>query len=357
MGRGQRSRRNPLLTARRRPATKRLADRLLARSRIQPAPWSVRTGADPSRYWSPSVERAVRTALASVPVIAADNVADYFFSLPPGSDLKFPNLAPPFASFWIEARTPPHANLDYPKSIGALFGAVELPAYAGFASAEDEAASAKLSREERALQLMHNWRASLDDAAFRDEMLAALDQSRWLVQWSSFYEIDDTTVGPVMKALLFVDDSGAVVKMLHSPAALNSADQLPDDATMQFHIRLLWPLLFSISLMHCKNVSVQTAGMSPALSKAHQKKSGRPLLRYRTLAIGPMTRVLNLQGSAGTSGLGQALHICHSHFKDCSARGLFGKLRGTYWWPEHVRGSAEIGTVAKTYNVTPHAGP
>jgi hypothetical protein len=295
----------------------------------------------------------VRAALGSVPVIAADNVAEYLFSLPPGNDLKFPNLAPPFASFWIEARIPAFANLEYPRSVGALFDAVELPGYAGFADAADETAWNALSREDRALKLMQDWRASLAEAAFREEMLDALDASRWLVQWRSFYEVDDAIVGPVMKALLFVKDGGTLLKVLHSPAGVMNDDALPGADGLQFHIRLLYPLLFAISLMHCKNVSIVAAAPSPALSKAHQKKTGRPLLRYRTLAIAPMTTVLSGQGNAVTKGLGHALHICHGHFKDYTARGLFGKLRGTYWWPEHVRGSAEIGKVAKTYSVSP----
>ena len=35
----------------------------------------------------------------------------------------------------------------------------------------------------------------------------------------------------------------------------------------------------------------------------------------------------------------QALHICRGHFKTFTdIAPLFGKLRGTYWWADHIRG-------------------
>jgi len=354
MGKGQSRQRDPLLTARRQPATKRLADRLLAIDQLRPAPWTLPSGGPSRQYRAPATERAVRSALSSVPVIAADNVADYLFSLPAGSGVRFPNLAPPFASFWIEARIPARANLDYPRSVGALFSAIELPGYAGFADAKDEAAWNALTAEERALKLMPDWEGGLTtDAGFRGQILAGLGQSRWLLHLQTFYELtDEDIVGPVVKTLLFVADDGSLRKIVYSPAAMYNRSKAPDHEGMLFHLRLQYPLFLAISLMHCKNVTVNAAPATPALSKAHQKKTGRPLLLYRTLSIAPMTTVLSGQGSAGTKGLGHALHICHGHFKDYTARGLFGKLRGTYWWPEHVRGSAEIGRVAKTYSVS-----
>ena len=47
----------------------------------------------------------------------------------------------------------------------------------------------------------------------------------------------------------------------------------------------------------------------------------------------------------------KALHICRGHFKDFSNHGLFGKYRGTYWWPMHTRGSSDNGLVVKDYRV------
>ena len=77
-------------------------------------------------------------------------------------------------------------------------------------------------------------------------------------------------------------------------------------------------------------------------------------MRFKTLDIRPMRKVLEDEGQAATVGLQRALHICRGHFATYSPdKPLFGKHAGTFWVPAHVRGNAERGVVAKDYRVLP----
>lgn len=112
------------------------------------------------------------------------------------------------------------------------------------------------------------------------------------------------------------------------------------------------PFLLAISFMHCKNVTVEQVTPDAPVSKIYHKKHGRPLEKYHILNIEPMRKVLRTEGNSQKTGLKQALHICRGHFKDFSkGKGLFGKFKGLYWWDNQVRGSHQQGIVDKDYNV------
>ncbi len=115
-----------------------------------------------------------------------------------------------------------------------------------------------------------------------------------------------------------------------------------------------FPTFLALSFMHCRNVQVREEIPPPRLSKAHQRRKGRPLLRYHVLEIDHMKSVLEREGHAGTTGLKKALHICRGHFATYGADGkglLFGKHAGRYWIPMHTRGSVQEGMVVKDYAV------
>jgi len=69
------------------------------------------------------------------------------------------------------------------------------------------------------------------------------------------------------------------------------------------------------------------------------------------LEIDPMKEVLRTEGQVATVGLQKALHICRGHFKTYDEKPLFGRLKGTFWWPQTLRGSANQGVVLKDYAV------
>jgi hypothetical protein len=114
----------------------------------------------------------------------------------------------------------------------------------------------------------------------------------------------------------------------------------------------LIPVLFAISLMHCRNVSLRTVEPPQGVSRKARRRSRHPLLRYQVLEISPMRRILDTEGAATTKGLGHALHICRGHFKTYTREApLFGKHVGRYWWPDVARGTPARGAVTSDYRV------
>ncbi len=139
---------------------------------------------------------------------------------------------------------------------------------------------------------------------------------------------------------------------------LLGAQYVPQDDKMNASFYLMekyvYPCLLALSFMHCRNVKVLSENPPLKLSKKYQKKTGRPLLRYRVLQIDHMKQVLEREGGISQNGLKKALHICRGHFARYGQEGkglLFGKHAATVWVPMHSRGSAQEGVVVKDYKV------
>ncbi len=117
----------------------------------------------------------------------------------------------------------------------------------------------------------------------------------------------------------------------------------------------VFSVLFGLQFMHCKNVKVQENQPAPKLSKAFNRRHGRPLLSYKTLEIEPMKRVLESEGGIAQNGLKKALHICRGHFATYTPeKGMLGRKLDapvTVWKPAHVRGDSSNGIVQKDYKV------
>lgn len=110
--------------------------------------------------------------------------------------------------------------------------------------------------------------------------------------------------------------------------------------------------MFAVSLLHCRNVKAVEHKPSEAQQKKRARKERPPLVTFKTLEIGSITARLNEAKADGASGLKQALHICRGHFKTFEERPLFGRIRGRFWWPAHVRGDVKQGIALKDYAIT-----
>ena len=139
------------------------------------------------------------------------------------------------------------------------------------------------------------------------------------------------------------------------PSAYANWDEVKNVFAMFILSQFIHPFLLSLSFMHCRNVKMCGEQAPEKLSRKHEKRTGRPLLKYHVLQIDHMKQVLEKEGSVGSLGLKKALHICRGHFKHYGRDGkglLFGKHAGTVWVPMHTRGSPEEGVVVKDYNVS-----
>lgn len=130
---------------------------------------------------------------------------------------------------------------------------------------------------------------------------------------------------------------------------------LPRGMSEKQYAAALAPCLMAISFMNCKNVAV--SDNEPATRKKSELRAYRgPMVRYKTLEIEPMKKVLRTEGRSEEVGLKRALHICRGHFSTYSEdKPLFGRsgAHGNFWIPAHVRGTTERGVVVKDYAVQP----
>lgn len=115
--------------------------------------------------------------------------------------------------------------------------------------------------------------------------------------------------------------------------------------------------LLAISFLHCKNVYLHD--VKPPLQTVHNKAQKRRGVKpyqpvpYKVLDIRPMREVLRTEGQSERVGTKKALHIARGHFRHYeNGRGLFGKYKGTFWVPQHIRGSKEQGVTTKDYRIT-----
>lgn len=121
-------------------------------------------------------------------------------------------------------------------------------------------------------------------------------------------------------------------------------------------LRYVWPFLVAIGFSHCKNVEIVESEEIPYKVRRKQElKLGAPVTRFRELVIDPtrtQRQVIDTRPSTTPDKPSKSLHICRGHFATYTEdRKLFGKLVGSFWIPAHVRGSDDVGTVYKDYNV------
>ena len=188
----------------------------------------------------------------------------------------------------------------------------------------------------------------------------AQDGERWLLRASLVFETTKNDPwGPVATYRIPVSPDGHLWPgdedghgSVFGGAASCIADDDDSDMWTSELPAYLFSALLSVSFMHCKNVNIVDNEPPPALSKRHIRRHGRPLVRYKTLDVDPMRRVLQRDGHADSVGLRPAFHICRGHFKTFHPDApLFGRITGTYWWADHVRGDSTVGTVDKDYRI------
>ena len=274
------------------------------------------------------------TVLEETPIVLTDNVTEYLYGTEAQrSNAKWdladlPVVVPPFTSVFLETKSP----RDTAKQ--------DVSAWGAFFSRSDEASD------------IGNSEIGADDV-------------KWLVEMSLLF--DDKGViktHPVVYGFFldsqgqFLTDSGeGILFETYMLAREELAEVIEGDpqweGRQKSSIDMALPFFFSFAFMHCKNVSLVPPHVSRQV-KRQAERSGKPLLDYRILNIEPMKAILKKEGNLDEVGPKTALHICRGHFKDYrDGPGLFGKLRGVYWWEGSVRGSLSRGKVEKDYKVNP----
>lgn len=310
---------------------------------------------------------SLQQEVATSRIIVADNVAEFLYAESDqetwdyGTD--FPTMAPPFPRFFIEWKKPSRLNSTdlgvrsadgFPEMMGALcYGASMAQIHADFP--DTETTRTRLERATEAARSSNYGHYSLGILtllinAMKSgvDLKASLPRDGWMLEAVVFVNLGERRTRIAPYTLRFtIDKSGKYQH--HALGVLGDIDPqtFPPGAGSECFTAAL-----CISFMHCKNVTAQLVEPPQPMSDAHRRRHGKPLSRYYTLEINPMREVLRREGGAGDgNSLQKALHICRGHFKDYRASGLFGRVKGVFWWDHHVRGNSEAGTVLKDYDV------
>jgi len=266
------------------------------------------------------------------PVIVADAIWTAIDRTPDRlwTAADFPNVAPPFERFFIEA----HSE-EMPDLYGGIY----------FRDATNEAK--KHRNEPRGAKTFDNVRWTLRITGF-----GAF--KGWVCGFPGFAYLH---VGPNGE---WLDDSQQVSIYVDN----QFQDHINDVEFLARHGALTIPdfmnyipfCLQAISLMHCRNVTteIEHPQESRQRRRYYERKNGMPMTDYHVLKIKPMRAK-----SAGESTAREAegitrQHIARGHFKTYTETApLFGKWTGTYWWESQLRGNPERGAANKDYEVLP----
>jgi hypothetical protein len=172
------------------------------------------------------------------------------------------------------------------------------------------------------------------------------ENAYWAVVFLSFFQThknNRSIAGPVFSVLL--DRQGNILSDV-VVATLNGGkvDIKRED---KWENEIITPLL-ALSFCNCKNIVTDVIRPVDAIAK-NRAKANRPCLTFKVLSI--QTAVNGLRISAGCSDIRKAMHICRGHFAVYDERPLFGKYKGRFWVPQHVKGSSQEGVVVKEYSV------
>jgi len=303
--------------------------------------------------------------LDGIPIIDCSNVGRYYYQETDQEHwdmVDFPNIAPPFESFWLDFSAPQFVNSE---EFGTRLWDKRISHW-GFLCV-----GTKLGSPENRDGFMHMWSGHrMWEETYREYIpLATWGLDMWL-----HYRFDGLNFGPIWHWRTLIDErgqmlrmpdgkyvvSGLVVDRNYQHAIDNLAMKMgPDEAQTSAYNTVtpyLHTAMLSISFMHCRNVALQD--VKPPLKTVHnkaQKRRGeKPYqpLPYKVLAIQPMKQIIKQTERQHGVGTAKAMHIVRGNFADYSeGRGLFGKLHGTFWRPQHVRGGSERGVTTKDYSI------
>lgn len=371
----------------------RLADMLYSSQWKHPA-WCEKLIDDPEFTNSATKSRAQLLELvATAKLVVADNVSEYFYANNPKENWifskDFPCCVPSFPRMFIEF-TRPSCLL----SEGKVLSSSKFPNRWGWfleaVSREDMAGRIKEQRSQQ--KIIDGLRLALEklapqidaqaiDAArthpLREKSLPTRERTfleigrKYLslikdsktpvsipedVAW---FVCGDLFIADLVSAMHFgiahmaVDINGQIID--HPAYGIPGGEALNNEKIDEYrdalNVLLMAPMM-TLSFMHCKNVVIEPVNPPADLNRERKKAGLKPFLRYHTINIEPMKKVLRTEGNIEANGLKRALHICRGHFSHYSEeKPLFGRIAGTFWIPSHVRGSAKEGVVISDYNV------
>lgn len=115
-------------------------------------------------------------------------------------------------------------------------------------------------------------------------------------------------------------------------------------------------LFVALAFCHCRNVTIKQVAASRQVRRRAERK-GELVIEHHQILIDTLRKILINYGRYGDadSSLSKAMHLCRGHFarygSEHGTGKLFGKHEGTFWIPQHVKGSVERGVITKDYKI------
>lgn len=304
--------------------------------------------------------RTERSSVYGGPALIVDEIAEMYYANPKeewwvssheDNPSDFPNVAPPFDVFTVEWNSPDrvwiHGSWEEQKPSQHGVVCTTIPVSDGLSvnSVLSQVKELVLGRNSNHPVLFQT-----------DRTEKAISKSRWVMvlsYWTAFFAKPSfgRPYWTGCTSVVVVDGRGVPIDWFQlGPGFYYREDNIwKSDLSIinsPTHIALL-----TLSFMHCKNVELRDT-QEFTDRKWLKRKKLRTVL-HKTLVLKPLKKVLRTEGGMDKHGLRKALHICRGHFKTYGedSPGMFGKLHGTFWVPQHVRGDAQNGTIVKDYRV------
>lgn len=279
-----------------------------------------------------------------VPIIDLSNVAEWYAS----SDkqvfdfMEMPSLAPPFSMCFYEWEEPKTWNMggEIVTAGGGQFGM--------FSMSLDLSKASDTSPLDRVLYALSGGSVQADVGTWCAEFTQSVSSMRWITVLQPYATVYDPPASGIPIACGFTAfiGIGADGKYVASMVAGPSAKHWSYENACWNGPKIIG---LGVSLMHCNNVKEREAESDHRMQKT-MRRLRAPFLKRYVLVIDTIRKASN--GLGGSTGIKQAFHICRGSFATYGPdRPLFGRLVGTFWRPDHVRGDAKIGRIDKQYAV------
>lgn len=279
---------------------------------------------------------------------------------------KFPNVAPPFESYWLDWRVPAEFNQWERQALGRVGAWCEVT---DRTDDDQWVLGVSVWAGQRKPVALAHFALAIDRRSFIASEYVPVEMMQ---EAHTFFKPDQRVIDANTENAEEIIALGDEFKSLTRAEQLERLEAMQDDARKQLEatndqclelygrylrIVVLPPLLMAHSLLGCKNVSTEDHTPDPKLARANLRRRGTPMVTYKTLAIRPMGGN-HAPAERVSIGNGQtALHLVRGHFKTFTPeRPLFGSRVGTYWWSPNVRGKAENGVVVKDYELSAAVG-
>jgi hypothetical protein len=182
---------------------------------------------------------------------------------------------------------------------------------------------------------------------------------RWVSRIDAFFvDKESDTVFHVSTIVDYLDTTGKLMPEIRRVCAGDSLARMFPDTVNQKDlvtdsVRVVHPVLFALSLCHCKGeVSFKEVKVPEKVAKKRVKAGKPPGETYSTLIIKSFQDRMRGNKAEGESSMDRAFHFVRAHFHTYTPEHpAFGKLVGSFFIPFHTRGKLEKGVRSHGYKI------